>query len=114
MKIRKQPAWYIPGSRPVRMPAKPWTRPSLETARDNFLIAEYIEDHNLDATLTFNEYGSIITDSNLIYTLCQMPVLVTLLALVMIVAAGGITANEFSQGTVKFLLINPVRRGKIL
>ena len=87
---------------------------SLETARNNFLIAEYIEDHNLDATLTFNEYGSIITDSNLIYTLCQMPVLVTLLALVMIVAAGGITANEFSQGTVKFLLINPVRRGKIL
>ena len=86
----------------------------LENARDAFLIAEYLEDHHLDASLTFNEYGNIVTGSNLIYTLCQMPVLVTLLALVMIVIAGGITANEFSQGTVKFLLINPVRRGKIL
>ena len=86
----------------------------LETARDNFLIAQYIEDNQLDASLTFNEYGNPITDSHLILTLCQAPMLVTLLALVMIVIAGGIIANEFSQGTVKFLLINPVRRGKIL
>lgn len=86
----------------------------LETARNDFLIAQYIENHQLDATLTFDEYGNNVTDSRLILTLCQAPMLITLLALVMIVVAGGITANEFSQGTVKFLLINPVRRGKIL
>lgn len=34
--------------------------------------------------------------------------------IMMIVIAGGIVANEFSAGTIKFLLINPVKRGKIL
>lgn len=32
----------------------------------------------------------------------------------MIVIAGGSVANEFSSGTIKFLLINPVKRSKII
>ena len=40
--------------------------------------------------------------------------LVTVVALLAIVIAGGIVSSEFSQGTVKFLLINPVKRWKIL
>ena len=36
--------------------------------------------------------------------------LVTVVALLAIVIAGGIVSSEFSQGTVKFLLINPVKR----
>lgn len=86
----------------------------LEDAHNAYLIAQYIEDHQLESSLTFDSYGYPVTDSYLIRTLCQAPMLVTLLALVMIVVAGGIIANEFSQGTIKFLLINPVRRGKIL
>ncbi|WP_294098296.1 ABC transporter permease [uncultured Ruminococcus sp.] len=40
--------------------------------------------------------------------------LVTVVALLAIVIAGGIVSSEFSQGTIKFLLINPVKRWKIL
>lgn len=40
--------------------------------------------------------------------------LVTVVALLVIVIAGGIVSSEFSQGTIKFLLINPVKRWKIL
>ncbi len=40
--------------------------------------------------------------------------LVTVVALLAIVIAGGMVSSEFSQGTIKFLLINPVKRWKIL
>lgn len=38
--------------------------------------------------------------------------LVTVVALLAIVIAGGIVSSEFSQGTVKFLLINPRNAGR--
>lgn len=40
--------------------------------------------------------------------------LVTFAGLFLIVIAGSIVSNEFSQGTIKFLLVNPVKRWKIL
>lgn len=40
--------------------------------------------------------------------------LITIISLLIIVIAGSCVANEFSSGTIKFLLINPVKRGKIL
>lgn len=40
--------------------------------------------------------------------------LITIISLLVIVIAGSCVANEFSSGTIKFLLINPVKRGKIL
>lgn len=88
---------------------------ALDKAESTYLENQYIEDHELADSLTFDkDYGYAVTDSLLILTLNNAPVLMTLIALVMIVFAGGIIANESSQGTIKFLLINPVRRGKIL
>ena len=93
----------------------PVDQAALDNARDALLEAQYIEDHQLTDSLTYDrDYGYAVTDSRLILTLINSPMLVTLTALVMIVFAGGIIANESSQGTIKFLLINPVRRGKIL
>lgn len=40
--------------------------------------------------------------------------LISTIGLIVIIIAGGIVASEFSSGTIKFLLINPVKRGKIL
>lgn len=39
---------------------------------------------------------------------------VSFIGLLIIIIAGGIVATEFSNGTIKFLLINPRTRGKIL
>lgn len=44
----------------------------------------------------------------------QTPMLVTVISMIMIIIAGGSVALEFHQGTIKFLLINPVKRWKIL
>lgn len=40
--------------------------------------------------------------------------LILVIGLMIIVITGGSVADEFSQGTIKFLLINPVKRWKIL
>lgn len=42
------------------------------------------------------------------------PSLVTVAAMLCIIIAGGCVSGEFHQGTIKFLLINPVKRWKIL
>ncbi|MCD8094849.1 MAG: ABC transporter permease [Ruminococcus sp.] len=48
------------------------------------------------------------------YSLVNPSIFITLVGLVVMVAAGSIVANEYSTGTVKFLLVNPVKRWKIL
>ena len=52
----------------------------------------------------FTMWQAMITAANL----------VPLVGLLIIVIAGNSVASEFSQGTIKFLLINPVKRWKIL
>lgn len=42
------------------------------------------------------------------------PYLVTVAGMLCIIIAGGCVSGEFHQGTIKFLLINPVKRWKIL
>ena len=44
----------------------------------------------------------------------QSSSLITVVGVLIIIVAGSSVANEFSQGTIKFLLINPVKRWKIL
>lgn len=44
----------------------------------------------------------------------KTPFLVSGIGYIMLALAGSCVANEFSQGTIKFLLINPVSRWKIL
>jgi ABC-2 type transport system permease protein len=44
----------------------------------------------------------------------KIPYVESFIGIIMLMIAGGIVASEFSQGTVKFLLISPVQRSKIL
>ena len=53
-------------------------------------------------------------DTNYWAIFFQSSSLVSLIGLLMIIIAGSSVSNEFSQGTIKFLLINPVKRWKIL
>ena len=45
---------------------------------------------------------------------CTTTTLLSFIGLIVIVIGGGIVSGEFSGGTIKFLLINPVKRWKIL
>ncbi|MEG1996112.1 MAG: ABC transporter permease [Oscillospiraceae bacterium] len=54
---------------------------------------------------TKNAYWSVIGNSIS---------LISIISLIVIIVAGAMISSEFSGGTIKFLLINPISRGKIL
>lgn len=86
----------------------------LDKNKDMILIDEYRLEHDISLDVassnltSFNEkmnYWSVLNTS---YTMYPM------ISLLIIVVAGTSIASEFSSGTIKFLLINPIRRGKII
>lgn len=82
----------------------------LQGAKDSLQIALYRLEHDIEINTASNEGNSI----NL-WTVLQISVsAIAVISMLIIVIAGSCVANEFSSGTIKFLLINPVKRGKIL
>lgn len=75
-----------------------------------------IYENTADMTSMEDLYMSIFMSDGISFWNVFMltPMLVSVAGLVMIVIAGGTVASEFHQGTIKFLLINPVKRWKIL
>ncbi len=69
-----------------------------------------IELNIADNTSMLNAVSSV----NFWLIFCQSASLIGIIGLLIIVITGSTIANEFSQGTIKFLLINPVKRWKIL
>lgn len=83
---------------------------SLQDAQDQLTLSQYRLEHEIanymdEQGRTGSFYWSIFLDA---------ASLLTFISVVMIVIAGGSVANEFSTGTIKFLLINPVKRSKII
>ena len=83
---------------------------SMTEASDTLALAQYRLEHEISSYMT--EDGT--TNSQYWRALLEGGVLLTFISVVMIVIAGGSVANEFSSGTIKFLLINPVKRSKII
>lgn len=106
------------------MPAEDWrtnTEASLsynETMAANPLISESeqayyegvaaVERYRLEQNVPPYEYMSL--QQQVLDSYMMMP----LVSLFTVVAAAGIIASEFSQGTIKMLLTRPIRRWKIL
>lgn len=65
---------------------------------------------NVAESVNFFENGEI----NLWAVMVVSTQLLTVIGLLMIIVAGSSVSTEFSNGTIKFLLINPVKRWKIL
>lgn len=63
-----------------------------------------VADYTISESVVENTWGAWTFSSGLIYVV----------AVAMMIFAGNIVANEYSQGTIKFLLVNPVKRWKIL
>ncbi len=82
---------------------------------DNITLGLYrlendIELNVADNTSLLNAFSGV----NFWLVFCQSASLISIIGLLIIVITGSTIANEFSQGTIKFLLINPVKRWKIL
>lgn len=89
----------------------------LKEAEEKYQIAMYrlendIELNTAENLSLFDTYSS--DQINFWTIFYQSASMVTIIGLLIIVVAGSSVASEFSQGTIKFLLINPVKRWKIL
>lgn len=67
-------------------------------------VNEYRINHDIPPTKTNSLWGFVI----------EAKFLISLISLFIIIIGSSIVANEFSAGTIKLLLIRPVRRWKIL
>ena len=77
----------------------------------------YRLEHNIDIDVNSTMSNSMDGSTSAINFWSAMSMstsLISLVGLLIIIIAGSCVANEFSQGTIKFLLINPVKRWKIL
>lgn len=83
---------------------------SKEQMQNELALSEYRLEHNLSSYM--DEDGN--TDSTFWNSFIEGRAVLTFASVVLIVLAGGCVANEFSTGTIKFLLVNPVKRGKII
>lgn len=74
----------------------------------------YRLEHNIDIDVNSTMSNSTDGATNFWSAMSLSTSLISLIGLLIIIIAGSCVANEFSQGTIKFLLINPVKRWKIL
>ena len=81
-----------------------------EEAQNRAAVSEYRLENGIENYI--DENGS--TGSVYWTAFLEETMLVTVVSVIMIVLAGGCVANEFANGTVKFLLVNPVTRRKII
>ncbi len=81
-----------------------------EEALNQAAVSEYRLEHEIENYI--DENGS--TESPYWTAFLEEAMLITVVSVIMIVLAGGCVANEFSNGTIKFLLVNPVTRRKII
>lgn len=85
----------------------------METLEENIKKYEYRLENNIEFDISENNnwtdgvynFWSVFSTSSM---------LVSFISVIVIIAAGGIVSGEFSAGTIKFLMINPVKRWKIL
>ncbi len=89
----------------------------LQEYEDTITLGLYRLENNISVNPADGEDEEAIYDGEVtIWTaLFQMSSLAaTVIGLLIMVVAGSCIANEYSQGTIKFLLINPIKRWKIL
>jgi ABC-2 type transport system permease protein len=90
---------------------------SLETYNNLVLTGIYRLENNVEVYTQSDkselQLGSM-SDANLWSAFQSSISMLPAISMLIIVVAGGMISSEFSAGTVKFLLINPIKRWKIL
>jgi len=84
--------------------------------QNKLVIAEYRLENDIKE-YTYNGIESIYQNSSLVpgfWDIFGMSIMtISVISVLIIIIAGSLISSEFSSGTVKFLLINPVKRWKI-
>lgn len=87
----------------------------IETAKKSYTIYKHIIDNDIKSYLTeiADEEEIYLNNNKFIPAITSNAMIAGMAGIFVMIIAAGIVANEFSNGTIKFLLINPVTRAKI-
>ena len=87
----------------------------MQTAKKTYEIYKHILDNDLDAYMIepLDEMGTKTSTNKFITAIVNSGMVGSMAGIFVMIVAAGIIANEFASGTIKFLLINPVKRAKI-
>jgi len=89
----------------------------VNSAQNKIKILQYRLENNIEFDISETptiENMHVIEKLNFWVLFLANGNLIGIVGMLIIVIAGGIVATEFSEGTIKFLLINPIKRWKIL
>lgn len=87
------------------------------TIRDLYTLYKYRLDNNIETAVTEsyeNPNYDYSSKGDFWSGFESSTALINFISILIIIIAGGCIAGEFSTGTIKFLLINPVKRSKIV
>lgn len=90
------------------------TKEEQEALENDIKLALYRLDNDIRVNVADYSMNGDWPDYTIWICLVNSSMIVSFIGLLVVVLAGSSVANEFSQGTIKFLLINPVKRWKIL
>jgi ABC-2 type transport system permease protein len=99
---------------------KPDNINQLNKLKDEAAILEYRLENNVERVVSYGGMMNIggfgyITPETDVWTMLEACVMmIPFMSVFIIIIAGGLVSIEFSRGTIKFLLITPVKRWKIL
>ena len=85
----------------------------LQKVSEAYLTYKYIVENRIENYMMIDDWGDAYSQNKFMQTLSQDTVMAGLAGIFIIIIAAGIFANEYSTGTIKFLLINPIKRAKI-
>lgn len=95
------------------LPAESRDEKRITELKNDIAITEYVIDHNIKEYIK-PDNGEFNFNPGFWYAFSNSPTLIMVINLLIIIIAGSIVASEFATGTIKFLLINPIKRWKIL
>ena len=98
----------------MKKPIQDRDKKRLDENNEAILIGMYRLENNINAATVSENISFVGSDSDFLKTFTKSAMLLMVVSLLIIIVAGGSMSSEFSNGTVKFLLVNPVKRGKIL
>jgi len=98
----------------VKKPVQDRNIRQIEENNEAILVGMYRLENNIEIASVPDHIDFMGTGSDFLKVLAGSARLLMIISLLIIIVAGGSVSSEFSNGTVKFLLVNPVKRGKIL
>ncbi len=97
------------------MPADIRDTKRITTLKNEIAISEYAIEKNITTYLTeVSDEFSPFYFQGFWFAFSESVNQITVISLLILIIAGSIVASEYSVGTIKFLIINPVKRWKIL